>query len=157
MSIENPITRDGPGRRKSPVDDHHKCALHDFIEDRNITCFDVIKGNLKKLEDKMDGHVLNASKEMLNHEKSQDSIFRSYVTKWTLAIVIGVATTAFGVIMGLVSNQISDTHTDIKAIGQNVHEIQSNVVRFRAIQEGVVSNQGRFQRYMDNESDKHPR
>ena len=149
MSKDNLVQRDGPGRRE---DDRHKCLFHDFIEDRNLTCFEFIKGNMKKLETRVDGHVDDAHKAMMVHETDQEKTFRGYVSKWVLLVVISIATTAFGIVATLMSNQISDTHKDVKIIGENIHDISNDLVRFRAIQEAVVGNQTRFQNFIDKQS-----
>lgn len=132
------VERDGPGRRK---DDRHKCLLHDTIDDRNLTCFAVVKADIKDLQVAMANHVSEVNAMMLAHEQAEIKNMQKYVSKWALGIFLTIAISTFGVTIGFVSNQVRETHADVKNIAQTTDTIKLNLTKFKTIQDIVVRDQ----------------
>ena len=101
------------------------CALHNEIRQSDLTCFNVIKNDIRVLEDKMD----------------------KLVSKWFVGIATTVGMGFFIVIVGLSGSRIKDVHRDIQGIVTSISKVSDrsrnimiNQARLAAVQENILED-----------------
>ena len=124
------------GRRGS---DANKCAMHDYISNRNDHCFDIIKNSIKTEVQKRDHKF-----EVL------ESKLENFISKWSMGIIVSISVSMLGAIigfgiweiqtmraeMGVISDKVTAT-TNI--INNEVSNLKIEMLKSNVNQKGILT------------------
>jgi hypothetical protein len=111
-----------PGRRKGD----YKCAIHDFVMEKNDSSFDAIRDTIRQEVDKRD-HKFEILEQRL----------QNYITKWALGIIIAICTPLIGAMFGLTLWQMQSLKGDIDRVSEKVITVALAQAEFTLVMQDV--------------------
>jgi len=115
------------GRRR---EDRHKCAMHDYLQNKNDHCFEIIKDTIREEVRARDRkfEVLEAKLE-------------NFISKWAVGMIILICTSLFGAFFGLGMWQFDNMHKQLTVMSQTMNRISHEVAIISNNQIGISNNQ----------------
>ena len=106
-----------PGRRDT---DRNQCAMHDFMQNQNDHCFDIIKATIKEEVQRRDHKF-----EILENR------LESFISKWALGMIVMVSITLLGGMFGFAVWQVKSLKENMDVFG--VRMIELNMVAVKSL------------------------
>jgi len=118
-----------PGRRDT---DRNQCAMHDFMQNKNDHCFDIIKNTIKEEVLKRD-HKFEVLENRLEN----------FISKWSVGIILSVSVSLLGALVGIGLWQMQTMHQELAGISDQVTGVKLS------IRELSVNQKRIYQQYED--------
>jgi len=113
-----------PGRRKT---DYNTCAMHDYLQNKNDHCFDIIKATIKD-EIKARDHRF----EIL------ESRLENYISKWAFGLIVVICLSLLGSFFGMALWQIRSVDEKMSVVSTAVIEMTKNITLMSHNQQGMM-------------------
>ena len=131
------------GRRHS---DMHKCAMHDFVMEKNEDWFSWIKKTVE----------INDTKITRRFEIMEQSLSK-YITKWAVGTILTVVAGLLGAILILGRWQVQSVHEDVlilvesvRDVGDSQNDLNIDQAKFSVIQQNVLNKMEALERNQED-------
>ena len=143
---------ESPGRRGT---DRNTCAMHDYLQNKNDHCFDIVKDTIKEEVRRRDHKFEIIENRLEDKFELVENRLEGYISKWALGIIVLVSLTLLGGMFGFAVWQVKSLKENMDVFGNRViemnlvavnslGELTSKIAEVSVRQEGIMRELEKF-------------